>query len=115
MTNTSPEDRPAGLCAGPGHLVVYGNGAFRRAFGAQSIGMPAREVMLDLPDAAFSLLDAVLVDGRPWARWIRRGGEGWRLTATPRLDPGTDEVYGVAFHLRARSDVPVVTDPLTVA
>jgi hypothetical protein len=71
--------------------------------------MPAREVMLDLPDEAFALFDAVLADGRPWARWICCDGQDWRLTATPRRDPSTDEVYGVAFHLRARSDLPVVT------
>jgi hypothetical protein len=109
VTITPPETRPAGLCTGPGHLVVYGNPAFRRRFGAGSIGMPAREVMLDLPDAAFALLDAVLVDGRAWARWIQCDGQDWRMTATPRRDPMTHQVYGVAFHLRARSDLPVVT------
>lgn len=100
--------RPAGFCIGSGHVVVYGNSAFRSTFGERSIGLPAREVLVDLPSAAFALLDAVLRDGRPLARWVRRGAEEWRLTARPRLDPETGEVYGVAFHLRAGSDVPVV-------
>jgi hypothetical protein len=103
--------RPAGLCAGAGHMVVYGNPAFLSAFGAQSVGLPAREVMIGLPAEAFELLDAVLRDGRPLARWISRDGDDWRLTAMPRFDPETQEPYGVAFHLRARSDLPAVSDP----
>ena len=103
--------RPAGLCAGAGHMVVYGNPAFVSVFGAQSIGLPAREVMIGLPAEAFDLLDAVLRDGRPLARWISRDGDDWRLTAMPRFDPETQQPYGVAFHLRARSDLPVVSDP----
>jgi hypothetical protein len=106
----APARRPAGFCTGPGQIVVYGNPAFRAAFGDRSVGLPAREVLVDLPPAAFALLDAVLREGRPLARWIRRGAEEWRLTATPRLDPETGEAYGVAFHLRARSDLPVVAE-----
>jgi hypothetical protein len=34
------------------------------------------------------------------------------MTVTPRVDPGNGEVYGVAFHLRARSDVPVIATQL---
>ena len=102
--------RPAGLCVGAGHLVVHGNPAFVAEYGARSIGLPAREVMLSLPAEGFALLDAVLADGRPLARWIHLDDEDWRLTALPRLDPETKEPYGVAFHLRARSDVPVVRD-----
>ena len=102
--------RPAGLCSGPGHVVVYGNPAFVTAFGAGSVGLPAREGMLGLPAEAFALLDAVLREGRPLARWVARDGEEWRLTAMPRFDPETQEAYGVAFHLRARSDLPVVLD-----
>jgi len=104
----APARRPAGFCFGPGHVVVYGNPAFRAAFGERSVGLPARETLVDLPPTAFALLDAVLREGRPLACWIRRGAGDWRLTATPRLDPVTGEAYGVAFHLRARSDVPVV-------
>ena len=101
-------NRPAGLCFGPGHIVVYGNPSFVSAFGAYAVGLPAREVMLDVPPEAFWLLDAVFVRGLPLARWIDRDGEPWRMTASPRRDPETDEVYGVAFHLRAESDLPVL-------
>jgi len=109
--STPPETRPAGFCAGPAHVLMYGNPAFIAAFGQQTIGMPAREVMIDLPETAFALLDAVFTDGRPLARWIERNQRDWRLTAMPRRDPETDAVYGVAFHLRARSDLPIPTEP----
>lgn len=102
--------RPAGLATGPGHVVVHGNPAFRTTFGDGAVGLPARETMLDLPPEAFALLDAVLHDGRPLARWVRRADGEWRLIAIPRRDPATAEVYGVAFHLRARSDVPILSD-----
>jgi PAS domain-containing protein len=101
------ERRPAGLAAGPGHVVVYGNPAFRSMFGEAAVGLPARESMLDIPTEAFALLDAVLAEGRPLARWIQRADGEWRLTAMPRREAGSAEVYGVAFHLRARSDLPV--------
>ena len=29
------------------------------------------------------------------------------MTAAPRADPETGQVYGVSFHLRERSDLPV--------
>jgi hypothetical protein len=87
--------------------VVYGNPAFIAAFGKQAVGVPARETLLDLPRGAFSLMDTVLDRGKPLARWIRFRGEEWRMTAAPRRDPGTGEVYGVAFHMRARSDTEV--------
>jgi hypothetical protein len=102
------ETRPAGIAHGPGHVVVYGNPAFRAAFGDAAVGLPARESMLGLPSAAFTLLDAVYVEGRALARWIRRDGEMWRLTAVPRRDVETGGVYGLAFHLRARDDLPIV-------
>jgi len=102
------ERRPAGFASGPGHVVVYGNPAFRTMFGNGAVGLPARETMLDLPTEAFALLDAVLADGRPLARWVERPDGTWRLTAIPRRDPETGDVYGVAFHLRARSDLPVL-------
>ncbi len=105
---TLPQTRPAGICAGLGHVLIYGNPAFHSQFGSRCIGMPAREVMVDLPESAFALFDAVLERGRPLARWIERDGRDWRLTAMPRRDPATDAVDGVAFHLRAREDVPVV-------
>jgi len=99
--------RPAAMCSGPGHVVVYGNPAFLAEFGEGAIGLPARESMLGLRADAFGLLDAVLREGRPLARWVTRDDEEWRLTAVPRRDPGTDEIHGVAFHLRARSDLPI--------
>ena len=100
--------RPAAFCFGAGHMVMHGNAAFRAAFGDRAVGLPAREVLLDLPGEAFDLLDRVFVTGRPLARWIKRGREEWRLTAAPRVDPESNEVYGVLLHLRARSDLPVV-------
>ena len=96
--------RPAGMCAGAGHVVVYGNEAFREVFGAQCIGLPAREGLVGLPAAGFAVLDAVLERGLPAARWIRMGGREWRLTAAPRRGLDDDVVYGVAFHLRERDD-----------
>jgi PAS domain-containing protein len=105
---TGPETRPAGIAHGLGHLVVYGNPAFRAMFGERAVGLPARESMVDLPPEAFALLDKVLREGRPLARWIRRDGRDWRLTAVPRREPDSGEVYGVAFHLRARDDLPIL-------
>jgi hypothetical protein len=106
---TSPAPaRPAAFTFGAGHLVMHGNAAFRAAFGERSVGLPAREVLLDLPGEAFDLLDKVFTMGRPLARWINRGQEEWRLTAAPRVDPESNEVYGVLLHLRARTDLPVV-------
>jgi hypothetical protein len=89
-------------------MIVYGNPAFVGTFGRQCIGMPARETLLSLPAEAFELLDAVLAGSRPLARWIAIGLDEWRMTAMPRLDFETLLVYGVSFHLRLRSDVPIV-------
>ncbi len=105
---TLPQTRPAGICAGPGHVLIYGNPAFHAQFGARCIGMPAREVMVDLPETAFALFDAVLERGRPLARWIERDGRDWRLTAMPRHDPATESVDGIAFHLRPRDETPSI-------
>ncbi|MFL5726204.1 MAG: hypothetical protein ACJ77F_07675 [Chloroflexota bacterium] len=102
--------RPAGLCSGAGHIVVYGNPAFVSSFGVESVGLPAREGMLGLPAEAFELFDAVLREGRPLARWVSREGDQWRLTAMPRFDPDSRAPYGVAFHLRLRADLPVVLE-----
>ena len=96
--------RPAAMCRGQGHLIVYGNPAFVAAFGAKTVGMPARESLVSLPPSAFALLDLVLARGKPLAKWIKFDGVDWRLTVAPRIDP-SGEVYGVSFHLRARSDV----------
>ncbi len=102
--------RPAAMCHGRGHVVVYGNRAFLLAFGSRAVGLPAREALVGLPSGAFELLDAVLDGGRALASWLEMGGERWRITAAPRVDPLSGEVYGVSFHLRARSDVPIVPD-----
>lgn len=108
-SRTSPTPvRPAAFCYGAGHLVMHGNADFRASFGHRAIGLPAREVLLDLPSEAFDLLDAVFQKGKPLARWIRRNDEEWRLTAAPRTDPESHAVYGVLMHLRARSDLPVL-------
>jgi hypothetical protein len=104
--------RPAAMCLGRGHLLVYGNRAFLLAFGSRAVGLPAREALVDLPHEAFELLDAVLDRRRALACWLDMGGERWRMTAAPRVDPMTSEVYGVSFHLRQRSDVPIVADRL---
>jgi hypothetical protein len=101
-----PATNPAGMCHGPGLIVVYGNPAFKRVFGDGSVGLPAREGMLGLSRAGFTLLDAVLRQGRPLARWVRLAGETWRMTAAPRIDPGTSEVYGASFHLKPRDPQP---------
>jgi hypothetical protein len=96
------------MCLGSGHMVVYGNPDFVAAFGGSTVGMPAREALVSLPAAAFGLLDAVLAEGRPLARWIVIDDQHWRLTGMPRIDPETGDPYGVSFHLRRRSDVPVL-------
>jgi hypothetical protein len=98
--------RPAALCHGPGHVIRYGNLAFVATFGSACLGLPAREGLVALPPNAFTLLDAVLAGGRPFARWIRVAGREWRMTAVPRVDVGTGEVYGVSFHLRLREAPP---------
>lgn len=115
MSGTTSSQRPAGMCLGSGHLVVYGNPAFVATFGPHCVGMPARETMLGLPAEAFELLDAVLAESRPLARWIAIGTDQWRLTAMPRLDFETGRAYGVSFHLRRRSDLPVVRPERTLA
>ena len=114
MSESASVQRPAGMCLGPGHLVVYGNPAFVAMFGQGCVGMPARETMLGLPAEAFDLLDAVLAESRPLARWIAIGLDEWRMTAMPRLDFETGRAYGVSFHLRRRSDLPVVRPEGTI-
>ena len=100
--------RPAAFCFGPGHVVVHGNPAYISAFGGSTLGLPAREILVDLPAAAFELMDAVLAGGKQLATWLRLDSGDRRLTVAPRSDPETHETYGVTFHLRARSDVPIL-------
>jgi hypothetical protein len=112
--DSAPERRPAGFCEGPGHVLRYGNPAFVARFAGAQLGMPAREALSSLPGSVFEVFDRVYREGRPLASWVElpsRPGEPhepWRLTVVPRRDPAVGGVYGVTFHLRARSDVPVV-------
>ena len=91
--------RPAALLYGPGHTVVHGNAPFRALFGSECLGLPAAEALIDLPRAAFELMDLVYRDGRPLARAIALRGATWRLTIGERRDIGTGEVYGIAIRL----------------
>ena len=101
--------RPAAFCFGPGHVVMHGNPAFISSFGDAAVGLPAREI-LRRPARR-----CVRTDGRRssrvgsrWRRGCTGPDEDWRLTVAPRRDPETGETYGVTFHLRARSDVPIL-------
>ena len=58
---------PAAFHLGQGHLIVHGNAAFVEAFGKGCVGQPAREALLDLPPAAFELMDLVYRTGKPLA------------------------------------------------
>ena len=98
--------RPAAICAGAGHVVMYANPSFIDSFGPVAVGLPAREGILGLAGPAFDLLDAVYRDARPLGRWVERDGVAWRMTAIPRRDVDTGNVEGVAFNLRERTDVP---------
>ncbi len=97
-----PVQNPAGLLYGRGHVVVYGNPPFRELFGAEIVGLPAAEALLDLPRGAFALMDLVYREGRPLARRITLRGSSWRLTVAPRRDIADGEVYGIAMHLVPR-------------
>jgi hypothetical protein len=103
-TLTGPS--PAAFHYGPGHVIMHGNPAFLAAFGSRALGMPAREVMTDLPSAGFELMDRVLREGRPLARRIRTSAGERRLVVVPRRDPETGEVYGVVTHLRPPTPPP---------
>ncbi len=93
---------PAGLLYGAGHVLVHANASFRDLFGTESTGLPAAEALVDLPHAAFELMDLVYREGRPLACRITLRGAHWRLTVAPRGDIGTGEVYGIAVHLVPR-------------
>ncbi len=103
-----PAQHPAGLLYGAGYVVVHGNAPFRELFGPELLGLPAAEALLDLPRAAFDLMDLVYREGRPLAQWISVRGAPWRLTIAERRDLGTGEVHGVAIHLvpRGSGDPP---------
>ena len=76
---------------------MHGNPAFHASFGASAIGLPAREILIDLSSAAFDLMDQVFDEGRPLATWLPGPDDDWRLTVAPRIDPETGETYGVTF------------------
>ena len=97
-TLTGPS--PAAFHYGPAHRIMHGNPAFIATFGAESIGLPAREAMTELPRAAFALMDRVLREGRPLARRVITPAGERRFVVVPRKDPASGEVYGVATHLR---------------
>ena len=90
-------------------MVVYGNAAFVAEFGDRCVGLPAREGMLGLPADAFAVLDAVFASGRP-PRPLdppRRRGVA-DLPPLPGSTRTRPRPIGVAFHLRARSDTPIL-------
>ncbi len=91
--------RPVALAHGPGHVIVHGNPPFLAEFGRESVGLPAVEALLDLPAAAFELMDLVYREGRPLATRLRVRGMARRLTVVPKFDIETGEVYGVAMRL----------------
>ncbi len=98
----APIQHPAAMLYGPGHVVVHGNPPFRELFGPGCLGLPAVEALLDLPRAAFELMDVVYREGRPFARWISLRGIPWRLTVVPRRMSRPASVYGIAVHLVPR-------------
>jgi hypothetical protein len=91
---------PAAFHVGAGHMIVHGNRAFIEAFGKGCIGQPAREALLDLPPAAFELMDLVFRGGKPLACRIMTPAGARRLVVAARRDPETGETYGVTTHLR---------------
>jgi hypothetical protein len=95
----APEQQPVALLYGPGQRIVHGNPAFVAEFGKGTVGLPAREALLDLPALVFEVVDRVLATGRPLACSLDVAGERRRLTVAPRLDPETGEIYGVAIRL----------------
>ncbi len=91
---------PAAFHLGPAHVIVYGNSAFVAAYGVEAIGQPAREAMVDLPRAAFELMDMVFREGRPLALRIVVRGVERRLLVIPRKEVDSAETYGVTTYLR---------------
>ncbi len=99
---TANDQSPAALLYGPGLVIVHGNAPFKAEFGEGFLGLPAVEALPDLPADAFELMRLVFERGTPLARWIELRGSSWRLTAAPRRDVETLDVYGIAIHLVAR-------------
>jgi hypothetical protein len=80
-------------------MIVHGNPPFLAEFGEHAVGLPAAEALLSLPGIAFDVIQRVYVRGTPLACWIEVSGERRRLTAAPRRDPETKDVYGVAIRI----------------
>jgi len=99
---TSGDQSPAALLYGPGLIIVHGNAPFRAEFGEGFLGLPAVEALPDLPADAFELMKRVFEGGLPLASWIEVRGTSRRLTAAPRRDVETLDVYGIAIHLVSR-------------
>lgn len=97
---TTRRPAPAAFHLGQGHLIVHGNAAFLEWYGAGCVGQPAREALLDLPPAAFELMDLVYRTGKALATNIDTPAGERRLVVAPRIDPETGEPYGVTSHLR---------------
>jgi hypothetical protein len=91
--------RPTAMLYGAGHVVVYGNPPFIALFGAGCIGLPAAEALIDLPHAAFAVMDVAYREGRLLACRVPMLGGAWRMTVAERRDIGTGEVYGIAVRL----------------
>lgn len=100
VDSASRRPYPAAFHVGPGHLIVHGNAAFMEAFGSGCVGQPAREALLDLPPAAFELMDLVYRRGAALAVRIATPSGERRLVVAARNDPETGETYGVISHLR---------------
>lgn len=80
-------------------MVMHGNPPFLAEFGERAVGLPAAEALVSLPGIAFDVIQRVYVRGTPLACWIEVSGERRRLTAAPRRDPETGDVYGVAIRI----------------
>jgi hypothetical protein len=106
VETTASRPFPAAFHLGAGHRIVHGNAAFIETFGAGSVGQPAREALLDLPPAAFELMDLVFRTGKPLAVRIDTTAGERRLVVAPRIDPETGETYGVKSHLRPVTVAP---------
>ena len=80
--------------------------AVHRGVRSPHVGQPAREALLDLPPAAFELMDLVYRTGKPLAVRIETPAGERRLIVAPRVDPETGETYGVKTHLRPVTVAP---------
>jgi hypothetical protein len=103
---TEAVQRPVALLYGPGHVVVHGNPPFLARFGRGCLGLPAAEALVALPGAAFELMDLVYREARPLACRLIIDGEPVRVTAVPKRDVETGEIYGIAIRF-----VPEVEPP----